>query len=157
MCKSSLQGDAGVLGHMKGRAQRWHPPVRVPMECSSRLLNVCIKLYACPSGQCFNVSRWSSLTLSLGTWGPGELGPGAGEYEGVSPFRAVSQVTRVLWVLGHNKPCCLSQLDVLVSCLSSVCLFFLISMYLFWEWQHEREREKENLKPCCKYGLWLGA
>lgn len=77
-CKCSLLGGSGALEHGKVRVQRWHLLVFAPRECSGRVLNVCIKLNACPSGLCFNISKWLlhlksghdqlSLRWVLGRW-----------------------------------------------------------------------------------------
>lgn len=67
MCKNSLL-EILVLCCGRGRAQRWRPPVSVPEECCSRLLNVCVKLGACPPGQHFIINKWAFLLKKSGQY-----------------------------------------------------------------------------------------
>ena len=76
--KSSLLGEAGVLEHSKGRAQRSHQPSLHPWrEFQQASKCVCVKLDSCPSGWYFNIRMKASLTFSLdvisclwaGPWG----------------------------------------------------------------------------------------
>lgn len=55
-------------------------------ESSSRLLDVCAQLGACPSGQCFNISRWASFTWSLGAINCLGTGPWGGWIQAWEPF-----------------------------------------------------------------------
>ena len=116
-CKGFPSGATGSLEHGKGRVPRWHLPVFIPRGYSSRSLNVCVKLAACPLGRGFNISRWISFTISLGMisclwarpWG-----------EWVQVHEPISDWAHtILWVSGH-KPCWFSKLDVLGAYLLSV-------------------------------------
>ena len=92
----------------------------LPGECSSRLLEVCVKSDAWPSGWCFIISRWAYCTLNLGAKSASGLGPEVSESEGTSLLRAVSQIARVLWVSWCELHW-FSKFDVFRARDSSVC------------------------------------
>lgn len=83
-------------------------------EYSSRFLNACVKWNSCPLSRCFNISRWTSFTVSLRTVSCLWAGPGVGKFKGMSPF---------LKIVGlHMRTCWFSKLDVCGTYLSSSCL-----------------------------------
>ena len=91
-----------------------------PRECSIRFLNTCVKLDAYPSGWGhFNISRWVSLPLNLGTICFSELDLGVGKSKCESPVRAISQVASLVglrtWAPAVFKARCLE------AHLSTVC------------------------------------
>lgn len=87
-----------------------------PVECTSSLLDVCIKLDSCPSGRCFNIIIWASFTFSLYSIGCLWAGSWDSESRPTIFLRAVSQIAIILWVL-ECKFCWFSMLDVLRDCL----------------------------------------
>lgn len=75
----TCKGAPGSLEHCRGKAPRWYLLVSIPREHSSRSLNMCVKLDACP------ISRWPSFTSSLGSvsclsWTLGWVGSIAGAH-----------------------------------------------------------------------------
>lgn len=87
-----------------------------PEECTSGLLDVCIKLDSCPSGRCFNIIIWASFALSLCSIGCLWAGSWGSESKTMTRLRAVSQTAIILRVL-ECEFCWFSLLDVLRDCL----------------------------------------
>ena len=99
--KSSLLGDTDSLEFAEGERQDGTAASLPSGECSSRFLDVCVRLDACPSGQCFITGKWASFPWSLSTRGFLWSGPRAGW---VPVCELFSQVITALWVLWTRVP-----------------------------------------------------
>lgn len=87
-------------------------------KSSIRLADVYVKLDVWLLGQGFNINRWASFTLSLGTISCLWVGPWGNESECMSPLKGVSQIATIMYVF-RCEPCWFSKLYVLVACLLS--------------------------------------